>query len=234
MNCKQTREAIDDALRSVAYGASVTSHLSGCPDCRRHADETTSLLALLTSQPRVQVPADFDFKLRARIARAQAEKAAPAGFFEGIWERYFTRTFSWGQAATAMAAVMLVGVFSTLYINHDNGAPVTSGDVAVVNPAPEPPQARVEAAREIKPPVVEVVRQAPTKLQSRSVKTTPAVYNPDDSMTAEVSGDIASADQSTRVYSRETRQIVQDRDAMFGAQLVSVNTTKSAPAALTF
>src|SRR5262245_35618675 len=105
MNCKQTREAIDTASRRAPYGAAVSSHLSGCPDCGRYADETNSLLMLLSAQPRVQAPADFDFRLRARIARAQVEQASPAGLLERLWENFLAQTFSWGQAAAAMAAV---------------------------------------------------------------------------------------------------------------------------------
>src|SRR5262245_40199645 len=74
MKCKQTREAIDTTSRRAQYGVSVTSHLNGCPDCRRHADETASLLSLLSAQPRVQSPADFDSGLTRRIAAAQADE----------------------------------------------------------------------------------------------------------------------------------------------------------------
>ncbi len=73
MKCKQTREVIDTTSRHTLYSDSVTSHLSACPDCHRHADGTASLLKLLNSQPRVEAPADFDFKVSMGIARAQAE-----------------------------------------------------------------------------------------------------------------------------------------------------------------
>jgi hypothetical protein len=74
MKCKQTREAIDTTSRRAQHGVSVTSHLNACPDCRRHADETASLLSLLSAQPRVQSPADFDSGLTRRIATAQADE----------------------------------------------------------------------------------------------------------------------------------------------------------------
>ena len=75
MKCKQTREVIDTASRHTLYSDSVTTHLSGCPDCRLHADGTASLLTLLSAQPRVEAPADFDIKVSMGIARAQAELA---------------------------------------------------------------------------------------------------------------------------------------------------------------
>jgi len=73
MKCKQTREVIDTASRHTLYNDSVKSHLSGCHDCRRHADGTASLLTLLGAQPRVEAPADFDAKVSLGIARAQAD-----------------------------------------------------------------------------------------------------------------------------------------------------------------
>src|SRR5262249_22820147 len=74
MKCKQTREVIDTASRHTLYSDTVTTHLSGCRDCRRHADGTASLLTLLSAQPRVEAPADFDIKVSMGIARAQAKQ----------------------------------------------------------------------------------------------------------------------------------------------------------------
>ncbi|MCG3159636.1 MAG: hypothetical protein JMDDDDMK_00650 [Acidobacteria bacterium] len=230
MNCNQTREAVDTASRRTPYGDAVSSHLSGCLDCRRYADETNSLLMLLSAQPRVQAPADFDFRLRARIARAQAEKAHPAGLLERLWENFLAQTFSWGQAATAMAAVALVITVSTFYINHDKSAPVTGADVAIVNPV-NPPQPK---APEVESPAVEAVRPAPVKFTGRSAKATPAMFRREAPTNSISSSDIASLDKSPRVYSRETRQFVPHRDTLIGAEVASVNLAKSAWATPTF
>ncbi|MGH9766910.1 MAG: hypothetical protein ACREAB_05685 [Blastocatellia bacterium] len=237
MNCKQIKEAIDTASRGALYGAPVTSHLNGCPDCRGHADETNSLLMLLSAQPRVQAPADFDFRLRARIARAQAEQASPVGILDRIG-RLLAQTFSFGQAATAMAAVALAVFASTLYINRDNGPQTPANDVAAVNQNKQnkvidSPQTRMASAPEIKSPVVEPGRLAPVKFSGRSVKAAPAMIKSDAPADVIASNEIASANNLPRFYSRETRQVVQDRNA-FGAELVSVNSAKSAPVALTF
>lgn len=244
MNCKQIREAIDTASRRAPYGDAVSSHLSGCLDCRRHADETNSLLTLLSAQPRVQAPADFDFRLRARIARAQAETASPAGLLERLWENFLAQTFSWGQAATAMAAVAMVVTVSTLYINHNGSAPVTIGDVAV-NQTVDMSPGKEGLAAEFKPSVVETSQPAVVKATNKSVRTMPVALKPEAAASTPAStpaptNDIASvaamataADGSPRFYSRETRQFVPDRP-LIGAELVSINTAKSAVTALTF
>jgi len=233
MNCKQTREAVDSSSRRAEYGGAANSHLSGCADCRRHADETDSLLALLKAQPRVEAPADFEFRLRARIARAEAEQLSSAGVRGGVWERFLAQTFSWGQAATAMAAVGLVVLVSTVYFRHDSGAPVTAGkDVAVAigKNTTERTQPIFVPRLEANPRAGAPIRSIPARPANRVVKAMPAVIRPgrsEASAEAVSFKDVASADSLPRFYSRETRQVVQDRNA-FGAELVSVNTSKSA------
>jgi hypothetical protein len=233
MNCKQIREAIDIASRRNPYGDAVTSHLSGCPNCRRYADEADSLLMLLSAQPRVQAPADFDFRLRARIARAQAEKASPAGLLERLWENFLAQTLSWGQAATAMAAVALVITVSTLYINRDNGAPVTADNAVAVNKTVDLPQTAAAPAPEIKSQVVDVAKPTAVKAASRSVKATPASFKPEVPANPISSNDIARLDKSSRLYSKETGQFVPNRD-WIGAEAASVNSARMTMAALTF
>src|SRR5262245_49129498 len=154
MKCNEIREAIDTPARHTLYGDPVTSHLSGCPDCRRHADETTALLTLLSAQPRIQAPADFDFRLRARIARAQAEQAAPANMLQGILQNWqnWAQTFSWGEAATAMAAAALVIMASTFYINHRDQSPLTAEKSSM--------QTKVAVATNPNPPPVDAARSS--------------------------------------------------------------------------
>jgi hypothetical protein len=235
MNCNQTREAIDSSIRHAIYGDSVNAHLSGCPDCRRNADETESLLMLLKAQPRMEAPADFDFQLRARIARAKAEEFRSTGILERIWENFLAQTFSWGQAATAMAAVAVLITVSTFYIRQDNGEAVASNitDVAVVTPAPAPLKSTVELPPTVKPAAVETTRATSVRSTNRGVKATHAVFNPVATAEAASLKDIASADNTPRFYSRETRQVVQDRNA-FGAEIISANAVKQAAPAVSF
>jgi hypothetical protein len=48
----------------------------GVPDVSPIFASSTSLLALLGQQPRVEAPSDFEFRVRAGIARAKAEESA--------------------------------------------------------------------------------------------------------------------------------------------------------------
>lgn len=186
MNCEQTREAIDSGIPSEA----VHSHLTSCPACQQFEAEMSSLLSLLSAQPRVKAPAnfetqlqarlqtalvseeakltallgalpvvaapanfeaqlqarlaseevkvaalvgvlpaieapgDFDFRLRARLAQTKAEETARGPL---AWlSDFLAQSFSFGQAATAMAALALVVAFSVTQINRETAQPSDS------------------------------------------------------------------------------------------------------------
>jgi hypothetical protein len=114
--CRQVRAAVEMAARRDELAASVNKHLTSCAPCNVYATETFSVMALLGSQPRVEAPADFDFRLRARIARARDEQQTVGNRFKALW----TRTFSL-QRAAAMLALLAFGVTSTtLYLSRSN------------------------------------------------------------------------------------------------------------------
>ncbi|MGH9850042.1 MAG: hypothetical protein ACREBD_09290 [Blastocatellia bacterium] len=195
----------------------------------------SSLLSLLSAQPRVQAPADFDFRLRARIARAKAEQTSPAGLPAGLFDKLWAKTFSWGQAATAMATLALVVAFSTFYFKQENVAPVKTEDVAVANTAPSAPQSKVESVSAAKPQplAVETINPAPVRFTGRSVKVSPAAIKSEAPANPAPQTDIASVDSTPRFYHRESRQLVPDRN-LLGAEAASANSARPMTLALTF
>jgi hypothetical protein len=225
MNCKQTREAIDAASSHNSYSGYVASHLSGCPDCRRYSDEAASLLRLLSAQPRVEAPPDFEFRLRARIANAQAAPAIdPQGFLRKIrpW------TFSWGQTVAAAAALTLVVTVSTLYIN---GYKVAPGPGGIANRAPDPQLNRPGPPPGIKTQMVESPGVTRVKFTPRNVKARPAPFqlespNPPNG--------VAGNDGSAPFYSLEAKRLLKDRSVFYGAETASISPSKPAGVALTF
>jgi hypothetical protein len=228
MNCKKIREAIDAASRHNSYSGHVASHLSGCPDCHRYSDEASSLLRLLSAQPRVEAPPDFEFRLRARIANAQAAPAIdPKGFLQKIrpW------TFSWGQTVAAAAALTLVVTISTLYINSYIVAPRPSGVIA--NRAPDPQPNRLGSTPEIKTTKVESVVVTPGA--SRTVRVRLAQFQSESSTPSNgVVGGVAGTDVSAPLYSPETKRLLKDRGVFYGAETASISTARPVSVALTF
>lgn len=106
-------------------------HIDGCTDCSGYSAEFDSLLSLLKAQPRVEVPSDFDFKLRARIARAESERieatSSPIEWLSRLWAGSFSRVQT-SAAMAAMAAVALVISVSTYQINQRVLSPVNTID----------------------------------------------------------------------------------------------------------
>lgn len=65
--CKTIRREIDEADQQLTFG--VTEHLRGCTECRTFQAERQALHVLMASLDTVAAPPDFDFRLRARLAR---------------------------------------------------------------------------------------------------------------------------------------------------------------------
>ena len=142
MNCRETRAAVDAASSHNNMMSGAEQHLASCPDCRQYSAGTFQLIALLAAQPRVEAPADFDFRLKARIARARDERRGWAGAIHGFWLRWF----SWKEAAATLAMLAFVTVTATLYLTRRGDTPRSDvqSTAAVaqrveVKPTPAPP-----------------------------------------------------------------------------------------------
>ena len=82
--CKQIKVIIDESDRPEALAFSASQHIASCNDCGQFADERAKLKALMADVGRVSAPADFDFKLKARLAEVKGRKNSwwltPAGY----------------------------------------------------------------------------------------------------------------------------------------------------------
>jgi hypothetical protein len=223
MSCKQIREAIDAASGHNSYSGQVASHLSGCPDCHRYSDEAAALLRLLSAQPRVDAPPDFEFRLRARIAGAQAAPPIdPHGFLQKIrpW------TFSWGQTVAAAAALTLVVTVSTLYINIDRNKVAQEPGGVLAQRTPDSQPNRLGPTPEIRTPPVET----PVKFTARPVKVRLAPFQSESPATP---NGVAGIDGPAPLYSSETKRLLKDRSVFYGAETASIS-AKPTAVALTF
>jgi hypothetical protein len=241
MNCKKIREEIDTASRYSLYGGAVASHLNDCPDCLRYSGETASLLGLLSAQPRAEAPTDFEFRLRARLARAQD---AAAGDRRSFLRKIWPETFSRGQMVTAAAALALVVTVSTFWINRDHLAQGPNDD-AVATKASNPQSLTAGGAdgavstSGTESSESESVGLTPAKFTSRSVKVAAESFQLEDQFEGQPDNagspaDIAGIDDSTRLYNPETKRLLKARSRFYGAETVSISLAKPAGAALTF
>ncbi|HEX8163822.1 MAG TPA: hypothetical protein VF538_18280 [Pyrinomonadaceae bacterium] len=130
MNCQNFRNEIEELEAGGRLAAEAESHAARCRSCRAFRDEGDSLRALVGSLARVEAPGDFDFRLRARIARSEGARTAHAGW------RGFVPGAAWLSAAGCL--VLALGVF--VHFRPGQSAPPPPA------PAPAPAQAREVAA----------------------------------------------------------------------------------------
>jgi hypothetical protein len=216
INCKQFREEIDATSRHNMRSGAARSHMDACPDCRRYSDETASLIRLLGAQPRVEAPPDFEFRLRARMLRAQAAPPiAPRGF---LW-KFLPGTFSRGQAVAAVAALAMVVTVSVFYVDRGAGTPEPE-PLVIAGSSLNSKTNEAGPAPEIKPRPIESINATPAKFTPRNLKSRFA------------SRGVEVVDDSTPLYSPETKRLLKDRSVLYGAETASISLAK--PAVLTF
>ena len=68
-NCKLVRRELDELMLGEAWSAAATEHLRECAECREFHVQQTKLRKIVGSLGTVEAPADFDFRLRARLAK---------------------------------------------------------------------------------------------------------------------------------------------------------------------
>lgn len=202
MNCKDVKASIDTASRRNPIEREAHAHLADCPNCSSYSDQSSALMALLTAQPRVEAPADFDFRLRARIARAQAEPTSPFAFLEN----FFGQTFSLKQAATSLAALAVMAAGTTLYFTQSN-QPVPNMNIAYNQPAAtrtvEMPQAPAQAQVATSVLPLRVERSSSVKAISVSSKPMTVASNSELQFNSREKGVLIAANNSSVVYGAE-------------------------------
>jgi hypothetical protein len=110
MECRATRQEIDEGGEQLS--AQTMRHVASCAPCLAFQNERARLRELLTSLEPVTAPADFDFRLRARIA-AQGKSVGPRSFFSG---------FALSTPALAVAALVIVALGGSIVWIEQRGA----------------------------------------------------------------------------------------------------------------
>jgi hypothetical protein len=68
-DCRDWRNEIEEGTAGAVLGGGAQAHLSSCDACRAALDEGRKLRRLVADLGRIEPPPDFDFRLRARLAR---------------------------------------------------------------------------------------------------------------------------------------------------------------------
>ena len=130
MNCRKCKIEIEERnLRREHLSGAAEAHLEACADCRTFNEERLALRRLVGGLEKVSAPADFDFRVRARMAAELAARRAPR-----------TRLFNFKPAALSwpLAACLALVVSAALYFQQqqpDNAATPTE-QASTASPMP--------------------------------------------------------------------------------------------------
>ena len=210
MNCKDTQTAIDSATRRSPVSQSASTHIAGCSDCRQHSEQSSALLALIGAQPRVEAPADFAFRLRAGIARAESKPKSPFAFLDNL----FGQSFSVKQAAASLAALAVMAAATTFYFTGSNQSAPNSAAIAQVEaPAQQVVPSVVAPVEEKNSGLIASTQKPMLKAVSspriNTAKVTPATF------TRETHVASANNQNMDRVYDRESGRVMEIPTRMF-------------------
>src|SRR5205085_11196100 len=101
LTCQQCRTEIDAHTPRAGLGAHAAAHVSVCAACRTFQSERVRLQSLIGELEPVGAPADFEFRLRARMA------AQPPAALRFNWLRLTPRALGLAFAACMVCAFAL-------------------------------------------------------------------------------------------------------------------------------
>ena len=147
-NCEFIRRELDELMLDETCNASVAEHLKECSACREFNQTQTKLRRMVGSLGTVAAPADFDFRLRARLASSSSN---------GVF--HYWRVV---QRALAVAAVLIVLGFGVVVVRNLVNRPK---EEVAKETAPAPQQPQPQPARSVEPAqprqAEHVIAQAP-------------------------------------------------------------------------
>lgn len=128
--CEAVRRELEELMLDDECSSGATQHLRECGECREFHQQQTKLRQIVGSLGTVEAPADFDFRLRARLAN----ESSSAGFhLRSMQWSFATRGF----AAAAMVLLFVGGVF--YFLNRPaQRTEFAERTVQPVAPAPKP------------------------------------------------------------------------------------------------
>lgn len=123
--CEMIRQELDELMLDETCSAAAVAHLKECFACREFHQTQTKLRQMVGNLGTVAAPADFDFRLRARLA------SEPATF--NYWP-FLQR----GLALAAVVVVLAFGVIVVRNVFQPEGEGVAEKQLPA--PPPAPPQ----------------------------------------------------------------------------------------------
>jgi len=128
--CEIIRRELDERMLDEACSSSVLEHLRDCADCRDFHQKQTKLRRMVGGIGTVAAPADFDFRLRARLAN---ESNSATFHLQSTYWPFVRR----GLAVAAVLLVFATGIVVVRkIINRDETVAIQPR--IIIDPAPAP------------------------------------------------------------------------------------------------
>lgn len=152
-NCKLIRRELDELMLGETWSAAATEHLRECAECREFQEQQTKLRQIVGSLGTVEAPADFDFRLRARLANDGG--SAPAVYWAFV------------RRGLAVAAMLIVFAIGAVVVRNSLKQPANSVEVAQRPEVQQPVKADVtpQVVKEDKKPEQAVAGVTPVTIR---------------------------------------------------------------------
>jgi hypothetical protein len=121
-NCEVVRRELDELMPGEPCSAGATQHLRECASCREFHEQQTKLRQIVGSLGTVEAPADFDFRLRARLAQSNGSSV--------YWP--------FARRGLAVAAMLIVFAIGAIVVRNVMKQPATVDNVAKQAEVPQP------------------------------------------------------------------------------------------------
>jgi len=119
--CSTIRRELDELMLGEPQSRDVSQHLSECSACRDFHEKHTKLRQIVGSLGTVSAPADFDFRLRSKLASGKSNGSYQ--LTRSLW------LFAQRTAAIAVVVLMVVGgVFLLRQLQNRNTLTQTAED----------------------------------------------------------------------------------------------------------
>lgn len=170
MDCQKCKNEIEERdLRRESLSEAATAHVASCASCQLFGEERLALRRLVGGLEKVSAPADFEFRMRARMA-AEASRHAP----RASWFNISPAALSW-----PLAACFALVVSATLYFQQQpqpNATLIEQARTVVVAETPAPQASLNEATSSSSPATnVETLPGADETSQKNSLAARPRV-----------------------------------------------------------
>lgn len=131
MNCRKCIIEVEERdLRREHLSGAAEAHLGICANCRVFCEERLALCRLVGDLEKFPAPADFDFRMRARMAAEMGTRSPRPG-----WFNFTPATLSWPLLAGCLALL----ISASLYLQQrQTDAPMTPTEpTSFLSPAPK-------------------------------------------------------------------------------------------------